>query len=715
MNYSWKNGITLSPDPVADNAVTAKLSPEVRAIFEGNRPEDVEELLLGRIEKGPFDLRFLVPIIRHFVKNKKTETAETFFDLLLESCRNHDGGALELTLLRALLAVWPGSVAVRKTLLEHVRAFYVDCPNFKRLVEHCRITDAPEPLSAFRKLEGWLRYDEGRGVYMATKGVGRVREINCTLDAIRVVFPDSNVPLSFKPDEAARLLEPLPAGHFLLDKFEHPAELQQCAETDTGELLRRLFTSVNRQLPLAELRSMLAGIVDASQWSSWWTAARKDRRLTIGTGNVCCWNDSADDADSGILAQFSAAAVRDKIDMARKHAKRSPALAAAMADALVKEAESAADPALALELFLSLDKLPGLAAADQKKNVAALLRDKNASRFIRGIADRNTRKKALALVRELREDWHILYHELLTSENDAQLITLFYDSLRDGFPGPLEELVREVIASPSRAPDLFIWLCKEMFERPELQGLASWNFLQLIMQLLSNNAIKEHNAALRKLFDVEGTFHQAARKLGPEQATHLIALLERDNALEDYRRNRMLADLHAWYPQAQDAVDTTFFVTPESLALRQAEFTKITTVDIPQNTEEIMKARAHGDLRENFEYHAARARQEMLSSRAKTLHDELQFARPINVATVDPSVVCIGTSIRLVQVNGAEELTITVLGPWDSDPARHVYSYLAPAANALLGKKVGAEVAFNEQRYSIAAITVWKATIPHYS
>jgi len=69
------------------------------------------------------------------------------------------------------------------------------------------------------------------------------------------------------------------------------------------------------------------------------------------------------------------------------------------------------------------------------------------------------------------------------------------------------------MASPTLAPEFFIWLCRELTERPELERFANWNFLQLIIQLITKNMMREQNAALRKLFDEEGSFHRIARKL----------------------------------------------------------------------------------------------------------------------------------------------------------------------------------------------------------
>ena len=98
------------------------------------------------------------------------------------------------------------------------------------------------------------------------------------------------------------------------------------------------------------------------------------------------------------------------------------------------------------------------------------------------------------------------------------------------------------------------------------------NFLVLVLRLLQNNTIKEQNASLRKLFDENGTFHHLARQLNADQAKHLIGLLDRDSSLEDYRREKMLNDIRAWYPQTHEIKDKTFFVSASALAVRQAEF-----------------------------------------------------------------------------------------------------------------------------------------------
>ena len=98
----------------------------------------------------------------------------------------------------------------------------------------------------------------------------------------------------------------------------------------------------------------------------------------------------------------------------------------------------------------------------------------------------------------------------------------------------------------------------------------------------------------------------------------------------------------------------------------------------------------------------------MLSSRAKTMHDELIIARTIEPGTVDVSKISIGTRLYLrPEAGSGEPVTLTILGPWDSDPANNVLSYTSAAAEALLNATKGSTVSFNESSYVVDEISVW--------
>jgi transcription elongation GreA/GreB family factor len=164
----------------------------------------------------------------------------------------------------------------------------------------------------------------------------------------------------------------------------------------------------------------------------------------------------------------------------------------------------------------------------------------------------------------------------------------------------------------------------------------------------------------------------------------------------------------ARFPALRPSREEPLYVTGESLERKRREFEQLVRVEIPRNTEEIRTAAAHGDLRENFEYKSARERQEMLSSRAKTLHEELRRARLLEPGSIDASAIRVGTRVRLEPVtDAASTLHLTILGPWDSDPGRGIVSYLAPAVEALMGRRVGDSVRFGEVDFLVGAIDVW--------
>lgn len=552
--------IITSVDPSVDAVFTAKLDPQVRLLLDSGKLDAVEELMMGRIESDPFDLKFFVPVIRYYARNNKTETAEMFLDLLREAYRERKAEKDDSLLLRVMFCVWPESPVLQKGILKLITAMFGQRPNFKLLAEFCKIRESKDPYSAYRKFETWLRFDEGQIVYFSAKGAGQVREINPGLNAVRVQFRDTDL-LSFKIEEAERNLETLPPEHFLSVKIEKPGELRDLAKIDGGELLKRLFSSIDRQIPVNELRDMLSGLVDPDEWSSWWNEARKDRRLTVGKDSQCSWNDSADDADSEILRQFMASSIRDQLMMIKSHSKRSSAIAAAMNDRLFQEAadQVTESPSIALEILLSLEKLSPAKLTDGKQLIETIIGRHDAAAVVSTLHDRILRKKALALIRERRNDWAAIFRSLLTTESDNGSITFMYESLGSA-DGPLIDFVKEVFRDPVTAPHFFVWLCQELADRTELHLFASWSFIQTVIHLLAKNTIKDKNASLKKLFDNDGAVCFAARKLSNDQVKQFITLLERDSSLEDYRKDKMSADLRAWFPQTQETEDKTFYV-----------------------------------------------------------------------------------------------------------------------------------------------------------
>jgi transcription elongation factor GreA len=119
----------------------------------------------------------------------------------------------------------------------------------------------------------------------------------------------------------------------------------------------------------------------------------------------------------------------------------------------------------------------------------------------------------------------------------------------------------------------------------------------------------------------------------------------------------------------------------------RAELERLKRVERPAITKAIAEARAHGDLSENAEYHAAREKQGMTEARIKDLEAMLGTAEVIEPPTAGDRIT-FGSTVRLEDESG-KEVTYQIVGSEESDPTRGRISILAPLARTLIGRKVG--------------------------
>ncbi|MCL7488906.1 MAG: transcription elongation factor GreA [Desulfobulbaceae bacterium] len=122
------------------------------------------------------------------------------------------------------------------------------------------------------------------------------------------------------------------------------------------------------------------------------------------------------------------------------------------------------------------------------------------------------------------------------------------------------------------------------------------------------------------------------------------------------------------------------------------ELERLEKKERPDVVRAIEVARAHGDLSENAEYHAAKERQSMIEGRIMELKDKLARAEVIDCSKVDCGRAVFGTVVTLVDMDTDEEITYQLLGPEESDVKKGSISVLSPLGRSIIGKTVGDEV-----------------------
>ena len=122
------------------------------------------------------------------------------------------------------------------------------------------------------------------------------------------------------------------------------------------------------------------------------------------------------------------------------------------------------------------------------------------------------------------------------------------------------------------------------------------------------------------------------------------------------------------------------------------ELHRLKTVERPKNVKEIEEARAHGDISENAEFHAAKERQSQLEAQMVMLEDKIARAQVIDPTGQPSDQVFFGATVVLSDVNTDEEVRYTIVGENEADAASGRISITSPVAKAMLGKRVDDEV-----------------------
>ena len=131
-------------------------------------------------------------------------------------------------------------------------------------------------------------------------------------------------------------------------------------------------------------------------------------------------------------------------------------------------------------------------------------------------------------------------------------------------------------------------------------------------------------------------------------------------------------------------------ITAKGAQRLRAELEELKSVKRPAVIEAIAEARAHGDLKENAEYHAAREQQGMVEARIRDIEGRLQNAQVIDVASIPHTgKVIFGTTVDIANVDTDEQVTYQIVGDDEADIKRGKLSVSSPIARALVGKQEG--------------------------
>jgi len=130
-------------------------------------------------------------------------------------------------------------------------------------------------------------------------------------------------------------------------------------------------------------------------------------------------------------------------------------------------------------------------------------------------------------------------------------------------------------------------------------------------------------------------------------------------------------------------------MTQEGYKRLQDELERLKRIERPEVIKAIAEARAHGDLSENAEYHAAKERQSFIEGRIMELESKLAMAEVIDPSKISQDRVAFGAKVKVTDIETSEERVFHLVGPDETDVKSGRISIHSPVARSLMGKTTG--------------------------
>ncbi len=312
-------------------------------------------------------------------------------------------------------------------------------------------------------------------------------------------------------------------------------------------------------------------------------------------------------------------------------------------------------------------------------------------------------------------------------EGDGKVVTEAIRLLLDkGHLEPLRENLRRTIGDRNTNPELLAWL---LAKRPEgLADLITPETLDAAITVVERENIKDTKRAAKLhkvLSDDKKLIAAAVKGSDGEAARDLVRKIMRTPVFEATDKRALLARAIKARPELQELLEggedktstapaaaKALTVSWASLERRKKDYDELVNVRIPANSRDIQVAREQGDLRENAGFKFAKEQQGVLLRQKAELEQMLANCRGTNFESPDTSRAGIGTTVRLRDNTTAAEEQLHILGAWDGNSAKHIVSYLAAAATALIGKSAGETVRMpsesGEREVTIVSIEPFK-------
>jgi transcription elongation GreA/GreB family factor/transcription elongation factor GreA-like protein len=552
-------------------------------------------------------------------------------------------------------------------------------------------------------------------------GFGQIESINFLLNQVTIDFRGKKGH-TMQLQYAAESLQPLPPEHILSRKSTDLPGLKKLAKEDPIALVRLVLASNGGRATQDQLaRALEPELFNETEFKRWWESTKrllkKDGHFAVPakkSESIELREAPVSRGDDLLAAFFAVRHLKDQLNALDQISKDidafsdptkqlEPVLRAA--DDIVRKSQRL-HPAQAFEILLARDEIAGkisAAPADGALTLVGVLReeDRKLQDILPSIPAAKQKRVLAEFPNAFGDAWVEKALNLMVRTNSIRLAAEFARLLQE--QGKHEDLRHELdrsIRDHSISTEVLLWLCKE--RDGEFGDLITPQVFSAILTALERDQFNEvkrgsklHDLLLEDRELVSDLLISADAEIARDSMRRLLLTPVFEELNKRSLMGRIIKvhpDLHSMLDGESGAKQEALIVSWESLEKRKNEYEELINRKIPENTKEIRVARSYGDLRENFEFKAAKEMQRVLMRRKAEMEQQLTRARGTNFENPDTAQVSIGTVVTVRNLETSSTVTYTILGAWDGQPEQHILSYQAALGQALLGKKVGDEV-----------------------
>src|SRR5882724_2888631 len=685
---------------------------QLKTLLSQSDWDNAQALWLELAEQFPDQPEFLLLLVKEFADAGQPALAAELASLIAGNIKAAGKHHEWLYALKLQTEAHPTDKQLRAHIIEAVNEIYEKDPRLKTILTASELDQNRTPLPlAMSRIDTLLALQPNAFCQHKSWGFGRVKSFDATLDQVVVAFahnPSHSMQLKY----AAESLKPVSQDHVEVRKTTDLDGLKRLATEEPVELLRQTLLSLNRSTTSDRIEAMLSGsVVPADQWKKWWDnvrkLAKKDPHIDLPvkkTDPIVLRTAPVSQQDEILEAFRTAKGLIQKTAVAREFLKRVDDMD--NADLLIQEFQDALLDALnktpisrqpeRIEAAVVLEQLGRhrQAAVDDGGafltnllsgiyNLSSLLDDLSSS----------AAKRVLALLKVSAPDR--LFQEF------NRFSTKVLDEIPD-LLGQNAGVIKQWVHNQTAGAELLCWISRNVSTPssrkawPWLDDFQTPALLLAVVEAIEAAPTKSANKKLRDVLFEEGELvADLLAEADPETVRKLTRLIMSSSAIEELDRRSLMARIVKEHPFVQEFLisktvkEQPIIVSWASYHKRMAELEDIVQKRIPANSKEIGLARSYGDLRENFEFKAAKDMQKLLMRRRSELEILLSRAQPSDLADAKTDLVSIGTSVTVTDLGAKQSLNYHILGAWDSDPARGIISYPAALAQALLNKHTG--------------------------